>query len=223
VVVVQDSGDGMDAEQLGQLFRPFVRGGRSTRRHQSGLGIGLALVRRLVEMHGGSVSAESDGVGKGSRFTVRLPLHPVQRLAPPVAAAAPGELGPVKILVVDDNGDAAESLGMLLRTVGADVQVARSGPEALDVYEASRPRIVLLDIGMPGMDGYEVARRLRASRYEPRPSIVALTGWGQDEDKRRVREAGFDHHLVKPADLAALRTLIASLEQDGAEPGGGRQ
>ena len=119
------------------------------------------------------------------------------------------------ILVVDDNHDAAESLCMLLKVLGVEVRIAHDGPQALAAFEACRPRMVLLDIGMPGMDGYEVARRLRASPGVPRASLVALTGWGQDEDKKRVREAGFDHHLVKPADFGTLQSLIASIQADG--------
>jgi CheY-like chemotaxis protein len=125
---------------------------------------------------------------------------------------------PVRILLVDDNRDAADSMRMLLREVGADVRVAHDGPEALAAFEDCRPRMVLLDIGMPGMDGYEVARRLRASPRGAQASLVALTGWGQDDDRRRVREAGFDHHLVKPADFAALRSLIASIQSEMDHP-----
>ena len=212
VVVISDSGDGIEPEQLPQLFRIFARGNHSAKRNQSGLGIGLALVRQLTEMHGGRVHAQSEGSGKGSRFTVRLPLHDAQQLTPGKITLEQRSVAPISILVVDDNRDAAESLCMLLNQVGADVRMAHDGPQALAAFEACHPRMVLLDIGMPGMDGYEVARRLRASSQEPRASIVALTGWGQDDDRRRVREAGFDHHLVKPVDLGALQSLIASIQ-----------
>jgi len=214
VVVVSDTGEGIPAEQLPQLFKIFSRGSHSARRNQSGLGIGLALVRRLVEMHGGRVDAESEGRGRGSRFTVRLPLNAAQQVAPAAVRVEPQAVAAMTILVVDDNHDAAESMSMLLKVLGVEVRVAHDGPQALAAFEACRPRMVLLDIGMPGMDGYEVARRLRASPGVPRASLVALTGWGQDEDRKRVREAGFDHHLVKPADFGTLQSLIASIQTE---------
>jgi PAS domain S-box-containing protein len=211
LVTIRDSGDGIAPDQLTKLFEIFTRGERSSRRNQSGLGIGLALVRRLTEMHGGSVEATSEGVGKGSCFSVRLPLSgrnvtAAKRKRPDVSNIA--SLG---VLVVDDNRDAAESLAMLLRTTGADVHVAHDGPTALEEFELREPHIVLLDIGMPDMDGYEVARRLREISNPQRVAIVALTGWAQDGDRQRVRDAGFDHHLVKPVELASLQTLLTSL------------
>jgi CheY-like chemotaxis protein/two-component sensor histidine kinase len=215
VVTVSDTGDGIAREQMAQLFKMFYRGSHSARRNQSGLGIGLPLVRRLLEMHSGRIEVESEGRGKGSRFTVRLPLDPAQQLAPAAAEVKRPAVAPMTILVVDDNYDAAESMRMLLQEVGVEVRVAYDGPQALATFDACRPRMVLLDIGMPGMDGYEVARRLRASPHAPRASLVALTGWGQDEDRKRVREAGFDHHLVKPADLGTLQSLITSIQADG--------
>jgi len=214
VVSVTDTGDGIAPESLPLLFKMFFRGSQSAHRNQSGLGIGLPLVRRLVEMHGGRVEAESEGPGRGSRFTVRLPLDPALQPAPAAARLERTALAPLTILVVDDNQDAAESMRLLLRQVGADVRVAHDGPQALAAFDACRPRMVLLDIGMPGMDGYEVARRMRASPYSPNASLVALTGWGQDEDRKRVREAGFDHHLVKPADLGTLQSLITSIQAE---------
>ncbi len=214
VISIVDTGDGIEPEQLPHVFKIFARGNRSIMRNQSGLGIGLALVRRLTEMHDGRVDAASDGVGKGSRFTVRLPLLATRRVIDTEVKTEAAAVAPMKILVVDDNRDAAQSLTMLLSLVGAEVRVANDGPEALQEFERCRPRIVLLDIGMPGMDGFEVARRLRALSPHPRLSIVALTGWGQDEDRRRVREAGFDHHLVKPADLGALHSLIAAVQAE---------
>jgi len=212
VVSVADTGDGITPASLPLLFKMFFRGSQSAHRNQSGLGIGLPLVRRLVEMHGGRVEAESEGPGRGSRFTVRLPLNPALQPAPAAVRLERAALAPMTILVVDDNHDAAESMRLLLRQVGADVRVAHNGPQALAAFDACRPRMVLLDIGMPGMDGYEVARRMRAASYAPRASLVALTGWGQDEDRKRVREAGFDHHLVKPADLGTLQSLITSIQ-----------
>jgi PAS domain S-box-containing protein len=214
VVAISDTGEGIEPGQLSQLFKIFVRGNRSAGRNQSGLGIGLALVQRLVELHGGRVEARSEGRGKGSVFTVRLPMVSAHPAAASARLVEHPTMPPVRILLVDDNRDAADSLRMLLSQVGADVRVAHDGTEALQAFEACRPRMVLLDIGMPGMDGYEVARRLRALPRGKAAALVALTGWGQDEDRRRVREAGFDHHLVKPADFRALQSLIASIEND---------
>jgi len=214
VVSVADAGDGIAPESLPLLFKMFYRGSQSAKRNQSGLGIGLPLVRRLVEMHGGRVEAESEGLGRGSRFRVRLPLDPALQPAPEATKLERPSLAPLTILVVDDNQDAAESMRLLLRQVGAEVRVAHDGPQALATFDACRPRMVLLDIGMPGMDGYEVARRMRASPSAPRASLVALTGWGQDEDRKRVREAGFDHHLVKPADLGTLQSLITAIQAE---------
>jgi PAS domain S-box-containing protein len=211
LVTIRDSGDGIPSEQFAKLFQIFTRGERSARRNQSGLGIGLALVRRLTEMHGGRVEASSEGIGKGSCFSVRLPLNVRQVAAPKTRGRDPSTIDSLSVLVVDDNQDAAESLAMLLRTAGAAVHVAHDGPTAIAEFERSEPDVVLLDIGMPDMDGCEVARRLREISPADRVALVALTGWGQDEDRRRVREAGFDHHLVKPVDLASLQSLLTSL------------
>jgi PAS domain S-box-containing protein len=211
LVTIRDSGDGIPPEQFAKLFQIFTRGERSARRNQSGLGIGLALVRRLTEMHGGRVEASSEGIGKGSCFSVRLPLNVRQVAAPKARGRDHSSIDSLSVLVVDDNQDAAESLAMLLRTAGAEVHVAHDGPAALTEFERSAPDVVLLDIGMPDMDGCEVARRLREISPAGRAALVALTGWGQDEDRRRVRGAGFDHHLVKPVDLASLQSLLTSL------------
>jgi PAS domain S-box-containing protein len=211
VVTIRDSGDGIAPEQLPKLFEIFTRGERSSRRNQSGLGIGLALVRRLTEMHGGRVEAASEGLGKGSSFSVHLPLNVEQAATPRTRGREHSSIEELSVLVVDDNKDAAESLAMLLRTAGADIRVAHDGPTALAEFERSEPHVVLLDIGMPDMDGCEVARRLREISRPERVALVALTGWGQDEDRRRVREAGFDHHLVKPVDIASLQALLSSL------------
>lgn len=211
LVTIRDSGDGIAPEQLGKLFQIFTRGARSARRNQSGLGIGLALVRRLTEMHGGRVEASSEGIGKGSCFSVRLPLTARQVSVVRAQRREHSNIASLSVLVVDDNRDAAESLAMLLRTAGAEVHVAHDGPAALAEFERCEPDVVLLDIGMPGMDGYEVARRLREISAGQRVAIVALTGWGQDDDRQRVRDAGFDHHLVKPVDLALLQALLTTL------------
>jgi CheY-like chemotaxis protein len=162
-------------------------------------------------MHGGGVEAKSPGPGQGSEFTVTLPLAAEQKPAKAAGAHDAAQIPSRRILVVDDNRDAADSLSMVLKFLGADVRVARDGPEALEAFEAYYPSVVLLDIGMPGMDGYEVARRIRAQSPGPRPTIVALTGWGQENDRREAREAGFDHHMVKPAEIGALKELLRSI------------
>ncbi|HEY7241608.1 MAG TPA: ATP-binding protein [Burkholderiales bacterium] len=209
VVSVRDNGAGMTPETLAHAFDMFSRGA-----HSSGLGIGLALARRLAEMHGGTVAAASAGRGNGSEFTIRVPLAADQGAPTAPAAHSVAAVPQTRILVVDDNRDAAESLGMILKFLGADVHIARDGAEAMKAVQAYGPAVVLLDIGMPGMDGYEVARQIRSHQRTHRPTLVALTGWGQEEDRRRACEAGFDHHLVKPADIAALQALLASLHGD---------
>jgi PAS domain S-box-containing protein len=200
-VCVRDSGAGLSPETRARLFEMFSRGEGST-----GLGIGLALVRRLVEMHGGSVGAVSEGAGRGSEFIVTLPLGaaPEASLDP---APQPGSCGHSRVLVADDNRDAAESLALLLRALGNEVSLAYDGEQAVEIARAFQPHVVLLDIGMPKLDGYEAARRIRRD-LSREIKIVALTGWGQDEDRRRAREAGFDGHLVKPADLDSLRAVL---------------
>jgi two-component system CheB/CheR fusion protein len=181
---------------------------RGIDRAQGGLGIGLALVRSLVEMHGGSVTASSAGPGTGSEFVVRLPALAED------AGAAPPEQGPEpaaprRILVVDDNRDAADSLALLLQVSGHEVRTAHDGPTALEAARAWRPEVVVLDLGLPRLDGYEVARRLRREQLGEGLVLVALTGYGQDEDRRRSEEAGFDHHLVKPASPDVLARVFA--------------
>jgi CheY-like chemotaxis protein len=190
-------------------------------RSQGGLGIGLTLVKRLTEMHGGSVEVRSEGPGKGSEFLVRLPLVITDKMEPIVQAPQeePGPLKPRRILVVDDNRDAADSLGMFLKILGAEVQVVYDGTAALQLMPVYHPAVVLLDIGMPGLDGYEVARRMRQTAESRDLLLVAMTGWGQEEDRRRSVAAGFDHHLVKPVNPVALQNLLASCEQKGASEG----
>ncbi|HEX6277476.1 MAG TPA: ATP-binding protein [Polyangiaceae bacterium] len=209
-IAVRDNGVGIPEASLERIFEMFHRGDRTTNRGQGGLGIGLSLARQLAEMHGGTIEAKSAGVGKGSEFRVRLPV--VSHGAPALQVRPNAEARPIaakRILVVDDNEDSAESLGALIGFLGADVRTALDGPRALDVFAAYDPAIVFLDIGMPGMDGYEVARRIRANFAERKVILVALTGWGQSEDRKRAKEAGFDHHLVKPADFAALKALLS--------------
>lgn len=208
-VIVRDSGIGIEPAQLTSIFDMFTQVDRSNRRAQGGLGIGLTLVRSLVDLHGGAVEARSAGPGTGSEFIVTLPIRstaPAQQAEPKAMTSIPS----CRVLVVDDNRDAAETLGDLLRTLGADVQVANSGVKALEVAESFHPQAVLLDIGMPDMDGYEVARRLRAVPAQRDTLLIALTGWGQDQDRRHSRAAGFDHHIVKPPDLQRLIELISA-------------
>jgi PAS domain S-box-containing protein len=212
VVTVRDTGVGIAAEMLPRVFEMFTQVDRSLGRAQGGLGIGLALVRSLVQLHGGSVEVKSDGPARGSEFTVRLPL--LSRPRSPSSGRGvrpPAALPSQRILVVDDNRDAADTLGMLLKFLGADVRAVNDGPAALDALRAFRPAVVLMDLGMPGMDGYEVARQVRREAEFRDVTLIALTGWGQEEDRRRTLEAGFDHHLVKPVDLDALRGLLDAL------------
>ena len=213
VVAVRDDGMGMTPDLLPRVFDLFVQETRSLDRSQGGLGIGLTMVRTLVEMHGGTVKAFSDGPGHGSEFVVRLPLAvpaatPIAREAPISAKIGTGSA--LRVLVVDDNADAAQALQHLLKLLGHDVMMAHDGPGALAVAAQLRPDLVLLDIGLPGMDGYAVAARLREAGHE-KASLVALTGYAQDEDLRRSSRAGFDRHMVKPVDVGALRRLTAEV------------
>ncbi len=218
VIAVRDTGAGIPAEMLPRVFDMFTQVERTADRAQGGLGIGLTLVKSLVEMHGGTVMATSSGLGRGSEFSVRLPLS-VSRRSAGMAEPEPRTakvLAPSRVLVVDDNRDAAQSLGMLLQVLGADVKTAFSGAEALETIHQFHPTVVLLDIGMPGMDGHEVARRIRQQPEFQDVMLIALTGWGQDDDRRRSESAGFNHHLTKPADVGTLKTLLNSLAADPA-------
>ena len=215
VVRVRDTGVGISAEMLPRVFDLFTQIDPTLDRSQGGLGVGLTLVRSLVELHGGTVHAASPGHGRGSEFVVRLPaLPPAARPdagAPAAAGTAPPPSPSRRILIVDDNADAADSLAMLLGLSGHQVRTAYSGPAAIDAVEAFRPEVVLLDIGLPGMDGHEVARRLRRSPTASGVTLVALTGYGQDDDRRKTRDAGFDHHLVKPVDPDDLAGLLSQI------------
>jgi CheY-like chemotaxis protein/two-component sensor histidine kinase len=211
VLRVRDEGAGIAPDLVPHIFDLFVQADRSLERSQGGLGIGLTVVRKLVELHGGRVTASSEGPGKGSEFVVCLPVlqgapehakpHPPARLSLETTSR--------RVLVVDDNTDAAESVAMLLRLWGHAVRVAHTGPEALRAAEEYQPDVVVLDIGLPGMDGYEVARRLRERPHFQKTVLAALTGYGQADDRRRSEDAGFDHHLTKPVAPDALQTIIA--------------
>jgi len=219
VIRVRDTGAGIAAEMLPNIFEMFAQVQGSVSRSEGGLGIGLTLVRKLVEMHGGSVAAFSDGLGHGSEFVVRLALlDDAPSLADGEAEAHRPRKIPVRnVLIVDNNQDAADSLALLLRLADQEVRTAYDGPAALDLARAWPPDVVLLDIGMPGMDGLEVARRLRHDLGLKQALLVALTGYGGEDDRRRSREAGFDAHLVKPADVRALRGLLARPAFTGQE------
>ena len=213
LVRVVDDGIGIDPDILPHVFELFTQG-QSQATHAHGLGIGLALVRSLVEQHGGRVSAASDGPGQGATFSVWLPLSNTHRrsaIAEPEIPAAPQGL---RVLVVDDNQDAARTLGMALEASGISHQLAHDGPSALAAADVLSPDVVLLDLGMPGMDGYEVARRLRLDPRHARAVLVALTGWSHPQDHVQSRAAGFDHHLRKPADIDQLLRLLASVKPE---------
>lgn len=213
VISVRDNGIGIPEHMLSNVFEMFMQVDRTIKRAQGGLGIGLTLVKSLVELHGGTVGVHSDPSERGSEFVVRLPIfrnHQMDVPAPQAKNSA-RDLEGRRVLVVDDNIDAAKSLRILLKLQGAQAEMVHSGPDALEAVEKMQPNVVLLDIGMPGMDGYEVARRIRASGDFKEVTLIALTGWGQEEDRQRTREAGFDHHLVKPADIVKLKELLVRL------------
>ena len=208
VIHVQDTGAGISAELLPRVFDLFVQARQTLARAQGGLGLGLAIVKNLVAMHGGSVSAASEGMGRGSTFTVRLPLieaHATKREASAPLRAAP-ERRLARVLVVDDNVDGAEMLAEALHALGYRTAVAHDGLQALQVAAGFEPQIALLDIGLPVMDGYELAGRLREQRRDL--TLVAITGYGQDADRERARDAGFDDHLTKPVDLDKLGRVL---------------
>ena len=208
VVRVGDTGVGMTPELLGRAFDLFAQGDRSAARSEGGLGIGLTLVKSLVEMHGGTVEASSEGPGLGSDFAVRLPIDRAGAAEGPREATGPGRPSRgSRVLVVDDNADTAAGMIRLLKLLGHAVAAAHDGPAALEVARSHRPEVVLLDIGLPGMDGYEVARALRGGGFAD-AVIIAVSGYGGDEDRERSRAAGFDHHLVKPVDFDSLLALM---------------
>jgi CheY-like chemotaxis protein len=210
VVRIADSGIGIAADDLGRIFDKFYQGAQRGGRFSGGLGIGLSLVRRLVELHGGTVTAHSAGLERGSEFIVRLPSAIRAGQASPSGGArgAGAAADSKRVLIVDDNADGADSLGHLLSLMGHESATEYDGPSALERAKAFAPDVVLLDLGMPGMDGFDVCRNLRQAALRTRPTIVAMTGWGRQEDRTRTKEAGFDDHLVKPVDRAQLEAVL---------------
>jgi signal transduction histidine kinase len=208
-ISVRDNGMGIPPEKLPEMFRLFSQGDRSLARSEGGLGIGLTVVRKLAEMHSGSIEARSDGPGRGSEFVVRLPLARKPGATKPEARREQFTVGKgSRILVVDDNADTALGMVRLLSMLGNEAIAAHNGPEALELARTFRPDFVLLDIGLPGMDGYQVASALREEEAHKDTVIIAISGYGQEEDRRRSQAAGFDHHLVKPVDFDSLVSLI---------------
>jgi CheY-like chemotaxis protein len=218
IVRVKDSGIGMTPELIPTVFDLFVQGERSLDRSEGGLGIGLTLVKRLVALHGGTVSAQSEGPGRGSEFAIYLPAlaQAASSSEPePAAAIAPSHRRS-RVLVVDDNRDSADTLAALLEAWGHEVRTLYDGPSVSATVAEFRPNVILLDIGLPKMNGYEVAMQLRKSANDRSMTLVAFTGYGQDEDRRRVREAGFDYHLIKPLEPAELEKILDSVIADAA-------
>ncbi|TWT39351.1 ATP-binding response regulator [Blastopirellula retiformator] len=217
VLSVSDNGIGIADDDRRRIFEAFAQVDSSHTRDHGGLGLGLALVKQLCELHEGTVDVISRGPGKGSRFEIRLPL--VELPTPSVRVVEKQEsidLESTSVLIVDDNRDAAETLSMLLTFEGMNATVAYDGPMALDLLRKQKPAFILLDIGLPGMDGYEVARRIRADHGQDGVKIIALTGWGGPEDRRRTKEAGFDDHVVKPVDPANLVSLLRGAQPQSA-------
>jgi CheY-like chemotaxis protein/anti-sigma regulatory factor (Ser/Thr protein kinase) len=211
-IKVTDNGIGLSAEMCQHVFDLFAQADRALDRSEGGLGIGLTVARRLAELHGGSVSVESPGLGQGSTFTVRLPLaESPEEVAPQRLNKPPSLSQELRILVVDDNHDTAISAAMLLRAYGHVVQTAHNGAASLELARTFQPQVILLDIGLPGMNGYEVAQTLRREGFHD-ATIVAISGYGQVEDRQRSGQAGFDHHFVKPVDYAKVLAVLNNAE-----------
>jgi signal transduction histidine kinase len=212
VIRVRDTGVGLAPEMLPRVFDLFAQVDQSLDRSHGGLGIGLTLVKKLVEMHGGDLSVESEGLGRGCVFTVRLPSVVIAEAPPAPVEPRPSvpQGSRPRVLVVDDNTDTVRGLSRLLRLDGHEVRAAQDGAEAIEAAKAFRPGVILMDIGLPGMDGHEVARRLRRDSSCADTVLVAISGYGQADDRRKSREAGFDHHLVKPVDHDALLAILAA-------------
>jgi CheY-like chemotaxis protein len=214
VVSVKDNGVGMSAELLKSAFVLFKQASQSLDRPHGGLGVGLALVQRLVQLHGGTVTAQSEGTGRGSEFVVRLPLCALRPEGPeptkPLEAQAP-TTRTRRVLVVDDNFDAGQALLFLLQNEGHDVRLATDGAAGLVLARSFKPQVMLLDIGMPQLDGYQLASRIRADNELRNATIVAITGYGQKHDRDRSAAAGFDHHFTKPVEFEALKKLLQAV------------
>jgi CheY-like chemotaxis protein len=224
-ISIRDDGIGLTPESLPGLFTMFSQVNSAIDRAEGGLGIGLALVKGLVTLHGGRVEARSEGLGRGSEFVIHLP-HKV--LAPATAVTQDDNEGAANasavrrghILVADDNRDAAESLALVLRFSGYQVSIAFGGAEALETASRERPRAAIIDIGMPGMSGHEVARRMRLEAWGRNAVLIALTGWGQEQDKQAAKAAGFDEHLTKPVDPEAVERILDKLLGQAPAEGG---
>jgi signal transduction histidine kinase/CheY-like chemotaxis protein len=216
VIRVEDNGIGIAPELLPRIFDMFMQAGHTLERSQGGLGVGLSLVERLIELHGGTVSARSAGPGTGSEFTIRLPVAGrTQQPLPRSAADADDTKQPhvrCRVLVVDDNQDSADSLAMLLRIMGHEVRTAHDGLEAISAAATFQPDVAILDIGLPKLNGYDVAKRIREQPRGKDIVLVALTGWGQEDHRRRSKDAGFDHHLTKPVEFDVLEQILAATE-----------
>jgi CheY-like chemotaxis protein len=219
-ILVEDDGIGIPGEQLKDLFVMFSQIPSAIGRSEGGLGVGLALVKGLAELHGGTVEAQSDGVGKGSRFLITLPFEagPGSK-APLEEGPAVFPLGKLRVLIADDNRDAADTLSMLLSLDGYEVRTVYGGRAAVSAAETFLPDVALLDIGMPEMDGYSAARTIRQRRGGVDTYLIAITGWGQQEDRRRALEAGFAAHMTKPVDPGLLRDLLRSVVKSAAASG----
>jgi CheY-like chemotaxis protein/two-component sensor histidine kinase len=211
VLSVRDTGIGIEPEIVPHLFETFAQADRSLDRSKGGLGLGLSVVRGLVELHKGQVGAASAGPGRGAEFTVRLPAMPEPAAISQMPTAAEGDAKQRRILVVEDNRDSADTLRLLLELYGYEVTVAYNGPDGVKAAEERKPNIVLCDIGLPGLDGYGVARTLRRNPATAKAHMIAVTGYGSDADRCRSREAGFDRHLVKPVDPVDLKQALAAL------------
>jgi CheY-like chemotaxis protein len=209
ILRITDTGVGIPKESLPKIFGLFAQVHAERSVQHGGLGIGLALARKLIELHGGSIQADSAGPGQGSVFTIRIPASATHSEGVAASAAAPANLAGLQVLVVDDNRDAADSIGLLISELGAAVRIAYDGAQALEALKDFDPALVLLDIGMPALDGYQACQQIRRAKGAA-VSIIAVTGWGQEADRRRAAEAGFDAHLTKPMDLSHLITLAES-------------
>jgi two-component system CheB/CheR fusion protein len=216
-VRIRDTGIGIAPEMLPRLWDLFMQADRTLDRAQGGLGIGLTVTRRLVELHGARIEAQSQGLGQGAEFVVTLPALPTMEERRPTAPAESIPQRTARVLVVEDNADTAESLTMLLELLGHRVRAAYDGVAALDAARANVPDVMLVDIGLPGMDGYEVARRVRRDPDLKQVVLVALTGYGREEDKQEAMAAGFDYHLVKPVNPDALHGLVTRLGETTPE------